>query len=451
MELSVFGLGKLGSPMAAVLAGAGHRVIGVDVNPVLVNSINAGQAPVEEPGLQELLDAHRSQLSATMDYHQAISKSSVSFIIVPTPSKADGKFTNQYVLEVVEKIGQVLKNKNTYHLIVITSTVMPGSTGGEIQRTLEKAAGRPVGETIGLCYSPEFVALGNVVENMLYPDFVLIGESDRRAGDLLEAVYRSYCKNDVMVQRMNFVNAELTKISVNTYVTTKISYANMLSDICDRLPEADVDVVSRAVGCDTRIGHRYLRGAVAYGGPCFPRDNIAFAAMTRDLGACGDLAVATDKINHYQTARLLNLIQGFSGKKTVSILGLAYKPNVAVIERSQGITLANLLIEKNYAVKVYDPMALPAAKKELHSTVELSASLEACAHHSDILVILMVWKDMAPELTQALQRNTQDCIVIDCWRTLAVEKMPPTVNLVHLGAGALASELEENVALVGVA
>ncbi len=141
---------------------------------------------------------------------------------------------------------------------------------------------------------------------MLLPDVILIGESDPRAGDLLEGIYRTTCDNTPPMQRMNFINAELTKIAVNTFVTTKISYANMLADICDRLPGADVDVVTNAVGLDSRIGRKYLKGALGYGGPCFPRDNVAFCHFARTVGAKADVAEATDRINRYQIDRLVS-------------------------------------------------------------------------------------------------------------------------------------------------
>ena len=153
---------------------------------------------------------------------------------------------------------------------------------------------------------------------------ILIGESDRRAGDMLEAIHRTTCENTPAVRRMNFVNAELTKISVNTFVTTKISYANMLAELCDRLPGADVDVVTGAVGADSRIGSKYLRGAIGYGGPCFPRDNVAFAALARSLGANAALAEATDTINQYQTERMLNAVRTrLAARARVAILGFS--------------------------------------------------------------------------------------------------------------------------------
>src|SRR5438477_7472309 len=185
MKISVIGLGKLGAPLAAVLASKGHSVTGVDVNRDFVRLLAEGKTPVEEPGLQKLLDQHRARLSATTDFETAISGSDVSFVIVPTPSDSHGGFSNKYVLSAVTAIGQALRKKRDYHVVNVTSTVMPGSTGREIRQALETASGLEVGSTVGLCYNPEFVALGTVIRDMLYPDMILIGESDPRAGEVL--------------------------------------------------------------------------------------------------------------------------------------------------------------------------------------------------------------------------------------------------------------------------
>ena len=257
----------MGSPIVAVLAAQGYEVVGLDANRVFVEKINSHIAPVEEPGLQELLTEHRARISATTDWAKAIGRTDMTTIIVPTPSGADGAFRNDYVLSVMDEVGRELARKSGYHLVVVNSTTMPGSVGGPIRQRLERASGRKVGPDLGLCYNPEFIALGDVISGLLHPDFILIGESDKKAGDLLESVYRKVVGSHANVARMNFVNAELTKISVNTYVTMKISFANMLGEICDHLEGADVSVVADAIGRDTRIGKKYLKPAVGYGGP----------------------------------------------------------------------------------------------------------------------------------------------------------------------------------------
>jgi UDPglucose 6-dehydrogenase len=437
MQLSIVGLGKLGSPLAAVLASKGHDIIGIDLNEEFVRKINEGIAPVEEPGLQELISANRSRLRASLDFN-SISDTNVTFIIVPTPSLDTGFFTNQYILQAIQKVGAVLREKSTYHLVVITSTVMPGSTGGVIREALEEASGRKVGKDLGLCYSPEFIALGSVIRDMLFPDMLLIGESDSQAGDLLQSIYKTVCQNQPPVQRMNFVNAELTKLAVNTFITTKISYANMLADICDYLPHSDVDVVTQAVGLDSRIGRKYLKGAVAFGGPCFPRDNFAFKALADHLGTKANLAEATQELNDYQNDRLLTFVKKYSHGKTVGILGLSYKPGTNVIEKSPGISIAKKLAQEGFQVTLFDPLAGNAAKKELDETFTIVSSLKECIQTSETVLIMTNWPEFSQEITPSALKELQTCQrIIDCWRILEPAAFNNICEIIHLGNAAL--------------
>ncbi|MGC9025815.1 MAG: hypothetical protein ACP5NB_13475 [Chloroflexia bacterium] len=204
MRISVIGLGKLGAPLAAVLAYKGHEVIGVDVDERPIRLINEGKAPVYEPGLEPLIQASRERLSATGDYDLAVSTTEATFIIVPTPSDENGSFSLRYVLAAAGNIGRALRHKEGFHLVVLTSTVMPGATGGEVLPALEASSGRRCGRDFGLCYNPEFIALGSVIHDMLNPDFILIGESDPRSGDILSGIYHNLCENAPPIARMNF-------------------------------------------------------------------------------------------------------------------------------------------------------------------------------------------------------------------------------------------------------
>lgn len=441
-KISVIGLGKLGSPMAAVYASKGFTVVGVDKNNVYVDALNQGRAPVEETDLQDLISGHKDRLTATTDTVQAVQKTDITFIIVPTPSGPDGSFTNKYVLEALKEVGEGIKSKNSYHLVIITSTVMPGSTNQELRQTLEKHAAKKLGDQLGLCYSPEFIALGTVIRDLLNPDFFLIGESDQKAGEMLSAFYLKSCNNKPRIERMNFVNAELTKISVNTFVTTKISYANMLSDICDNLEDANVDVVTQAIGCDSRIGHKYLKGAVAYGGPCFPRDNVAFCRLAETVGAKADLAIATDTINKHQKDRVVNIIEHLENKpKTIGILGLSYKPGTNVIEESQGIALAASLIKKGFQVTVYDPMALVPAQAVLGTHVNYAESAKDCIKASDAIVVMTAWPEFSSITSADFKEKQQGFTIIDCWRCLNdVQTLPEGIKVANLGQGLLAQQ-----------
>ena len=429
----VVGLGKLGAPLVAVLAHQGFEVCGLDLNPQTAAKVAAGVAPVEEPKLQELLTAHKARIHATSDWAAAIGAAEVTYLLVPTPSGTDGGFKNDYLLAAIGEIGQVLRTKPGYHLVVVSSTVMPGSVGGPILDRLEAVSGKRVGREIGLCYSPEFVALGNVVEGLLRPDFVLIGESDARAGAMLEELSRRVVGDKVPIARMNFINAELTKLAVNTYVTMKISFANMLAEACDNLAGADADVVTAALGRDSRIGGKYLRGATGYGGPCFPRDTIAFAAMARQAGTEANLASATHAINERQVGRIAAIVtkQTRAGER-VAVLGLAYKPDTPVTEQAQGILLAATLNAAARRVIVHDPLAMEAARSLLGPGIEFAASAADAVAAADAAVV-MIPSAQYVEFFAGWSPPGRLRLVVDCWRIVDRTRRADDPRIVQLG------------------
>jgi UDPglucose 6-dehydrogenase len=310
---------------------------------------------------------------------------------------------------------------------------MPGSVGGPILQVLERVSGRKVGPELGLCYNPAFIALGDVINGLLHPDFVLIGESDKKAGDILEGLYRGVVGPRANIARMSFVNAELTKISVNTYVTMKISFANMLGEICDRLEGADVAVVANAIGRDSRIGAKYLKPAIGYGGPCFPRDTNAFGRVAHLLGGSADLALATDKINRRQVSRLIEIVSEIIPiGGTAAVLGLSYKPFTSVIEDSQGVMLSRALKEAGYDVIAHDPMASGPANTVLGNTARLVPTARAALLDADVAVITTPWPEYA-EISPDWVVNGPTRFIIDCWRQLTPESFGDRCKIVRLG------------------
>jgi len=412
MKITVIGLGKLGSCHAAVLAYKGHDVIGVDLNVQYVNDINEGRAPVIEPSLQSLVDQCSHRLRATSDAAEAVKQSSVTFVIVPTPSEESGRFSMKYALEAAKDIGLGLKNNPNYHIVVMSSTVMPGDVESKFIPALESASGKTLGKDFGVCYNPEFIALGNVVKNMLYPDMVLIGESDKKAGDIIQQIYEGSVENKPYFARMNIINAELTKISVNTYVTTKISYANMIGHVCSKLPNSDASVVLNAVGRDSRIGIKYLRAGLSFGGPCFPRDNIAFTKLAEDIGVNPILAKATDLANAYNTEFISTLIYEKlpKGAKSIGLLGLSYKANTPVIDVSPSIALARSLLSKGLKVYAFDPLAMENSKKEIPDLIYMP-DIESTVQNADIVVIGTGYEEFKTIKTEHLK---QGACIIDC-------------------------------------
>ncbi len=228
-RVSVIGLGKLGACIAACFAHKGFSVVGADVSAKTVDMVNQHQPPVFEPQLVELMAGSGDRLRATQDVAQAIVDTDATLIVVPTPSTEEGGFSIDYVIEAARSIGRGLKAKDGYHLVVLTSTVLPGSTEYGMIPVLERESGKRCGQDFGVCYSPEFIALGQVIKDFLNPEFLLIGEQDERAGEMLASIYLAVCDNQPKIARMNLVNSELTKISVNAYVTMRISFANMVA------------------------------------------------------------------------------------------------------------------------------------------------------------------------------------------------------------------------------
>jgi UDPglucose 6-dehydrogenase len=444
--ISVVGLGKLGAPMAVAVASRGLRVIGVDSDENKVRAINECRPPVFEPGLPELMHASAARLTASRDIEQAVRDTKITFIVVATPSDPNGGFSLRFVLPVCEAIGRALRSKSEFHLVCLTSTVLPGTTGGPVLEALEQSSGKQAGRDFGLCYSPEFIALGSVIRDFLNPDFLLIGESDPHSGALLESLYRQVCKNSPGVARMNFVNAELAKLAVNTYITTKISFANMLARICEQLPRANVDVVTKAIGLDSRIGGRYLKGAISYGGPCFPRDNLALTYLAHELGAPADIAESTHRFNSAQVSWLADLVQQNSApRETVGILGLTYKPDTDVVEQAAGILLVHELVARDVPVVVFDPAGPRNVCAPSGDRVRFAATSKECIALASIVVLATPWPEFIRIPAIDWARDKPPRTVVDCWR--AVPHLAAADGIRYLPLGTCGAERSVPIAL----
>lgn len=416
LRVSVFGLGKLGLPLAALHACKGARVVGVDVNEEILRQVRSRTAPFPEPGLQEILSESGDRLSVA-SAREAVMDTEISEILVPTPSEPDGSYSLRFVRETCREIGRALAVKSGYHVVSLKSTVLPGSMDRVVKPELERASGKRAGADFGLCYNPAFIALGSVIRDFQRPDLILLGESDPRAGDAVVSLHRAICDRDPPIVRMNFTNAEIAKIAVNTFVTMKITFANLLARVCEAIPGADVDVVTGAIGKDSRIGGKYLRGGLPYGGPCFPRDNAALAYLARSVEADFLLAEATDAGNRSLVRRLAERVARHARPGgTVAVLGLSYKPDTNVVDESPGLLLCEELLRAGFSVRAFDPLAIPSARAVLADRVAFAENWRECVRPADVAVIATPWREFAAIDPWSASPGI---VVIDGWRILA--------------------------------
>lgn len=364
-QIAVVGLGKLGQPMAVAFAKAGHAVAAYDVNVDVRNSVRQGIPTVDEPGLAEEMQS--CGLMVMDSVQECVEHSEITYVMVPTPSLPDGSFTNKYVVQAVAEIGEAIKCLGAdRYTVVVCSTVMPGSMDGDIVETLERFSRRSVDETSGisLVYSPQFIALGTVLNDMRNPDLFLVGTNQEAGSDLVTEIGKSvHQRPDVHIAKLTPTEAEIVKIGVNTYITMKISFANALGQVSAAVRDVDGYLVTRTIGHDSRIGGKYITAGGPYGGPCFPRDTDAFAAFVQQ--ATGDesmaalaanTAVINDAVVEAAVEAGYRLAPKTGGVPYVLVLGLGYKPDTSVSEESYGMSVVDMLLDYGCKVFVYDPV-----------------------------------------------------------------------------------------------
>lgn len=420
MNISFIGLGKLGLCSAACFAAKGHTVIGVDNNEAFIQQLAAGHCPIDETGLPELLEKARLNMRFTMDHAEAVRGSDATLIIVPTPSKADGAFTNEYVEQVLHQLAPALRERPDFHIVNVVSTVMPTSCETVFLPLLEKLTGKICGQDFGLVYNPEFIAIGSVIHNFLNPDMVLIGESDMRSGAAIRELYASMVESSPTYAVMSLTNAEVTKLALNCFVTMKVSFANELAAVCERVPGADVDVVTRAIGADTRVGGKYLKGGLGFGGPCFPRDNLAFQRFADKQGTDVRLSPAVVDINRTVVDRLERIVRdAIPSGGVVALLGLSYKAGTHIVEEAQPVMLAERLLAQGYHVRLHDPKALPGLAPSLGAKAEFCDDPYAAMAGAHGILLLTDWPQFHDlDWTRAERDAGENPVLLDCWRQL---------------------------------
>jgi len=353
MQISVFGIGYIGSVVAACMADDGHRIIAVDIAADKVDAINAGISPILEPGLQELVEraVRGGQLSATADIKSAIDATELSFVCVGTPSLPNGNLELKFVLQIAADIGAALRDKAGHHMVVVRSTILPGMMEKSIVPVLRSHSGKEPGRDFGLAYYPEFLRESSAIDDFRHPATAVIGASDDRTAAALQEMNRD---NGATIYTVDPRTAASIKYANNVWHALKVSFANEMGGIC-KASGIDGKTVMEILSSDTRlnISPAYLRPGFAFGGSCLPKDLRALRYHAKSVDASSLILDATLAVNHHQIERALGMIAA-AGKKNVALLGLTFKPGTDDLRESPLVELAERLIGKGYCVTIYD-------------------------------------------------------------------------------------------------
>lgn len=398
-SISIFGLGYVGLTFSVCFASKGFKVIGVDVDLIKIKNIERGIPPFYEPQLKEYLSKalQKNTFTCTNDYFQAILSSDISFICVGTPAKSNESLDLSHVKSVSRNIGEALRKKKDYHLIVVRSTVTPGTTEHVIKRMVEDLSGKTCGIDFGLCMNPEFLREGTAIYDVLHPDRIIIGEFDKKSGDILENIYREfYGEKTPPILRTSLTNAELIKYANNAFLATKISFINEMANICQKTSGADITVIARALGLDHRINPKFLGAGLGWGGSCFPKDLNALIKYAESIGYNPVLLKAVNEVNSLQPYKAIELARELIGDlkgKRIAILGLSFKPNTDDMRNAVSIKIINELLKEGAKVVAYDPAAIKNAMKIFGDRIEFTFSALECIKDCDCCIVVTEWEE----------------------------------------------------------
>ena len=418
-RILIIGGGNVGLVSAACLANKDYDTVLCERDVEKAELIRAGSPPFFEPNLRTLLkktiDAGKLRVSSRIE--DAVPNSEVIFVAVGTPSKSDGSIDLTAIEASSVEIGEALRGKPSYCLVVIRSTVVLGTTENVVKPIIEKHSGKKAGEDFGLAMQPEFLREGSAVEDTFNPDRIVIGEYDKRSGDILESFYLQFYKDKVPpILRMNLVSAEMVKYASNAFLATKISFINQIANICENVPAVDVTEVADAIGLDERIGRKFLDAGAGFGGSCLGKDLSALIAFSNQVGYEPNLLRAVQDVNEKQALHIVELARKELGdlvRKRIAILGLSFKPNTDDIRDAPAVRIVNKLLEAEASVTVYDPVAIKNANALFKDRVRYASSWLDCVLNADCAVIVTEWDEFKKLKPEDFKGKMRRAVLID--------------------------------------
>ena len=414
MNIAIVGTGYVGLVSGACFAEMGIDVTCVDINPEKIKCVLNGEIPIYEPGLDDLVkrNVEAGRLHFTTDLTTCLDNVEVVFSAVGTPPDEDGSADLQYVLEVARTFGQHIKK----YTILVTKSTVPVGTAKKVKAVIEEELTER-GEQIDfeVASNPEFLKEGAAIKDFMSPDRVVVGVESDRAKKVMERLYRPFQMNNYRLYFMDIPSAEMTKYAANAMLATRISFMNDIANLCD-LVGANVDMVRKGIGADTRIGSKFLYPGCGYGGSCFPKDVKALARTAREYGYTMGVIEAVEAVNERQKEIVVKKLQDKLGTlrgKTIALWGLAFKPETDDMREAPALVVIEKLLEAGASVKVYDPVAMDECRRRIGDRVVYCKDMYDVVIDADALAVLTEWKEFRIPSWSVIKRVMKQPVLVD--------------------------------------
>lgn len=415
MKIAIVGTGYVGLVTGTCLAEVGFDVTCVDIDERKIETLRTGKATIYEPGIDDLLERNisKGRLHFTTSLAEVLDDVTVIFSAVGTPPDEDGSADLQYVLNVAREVG---RNMHEYKLVVTKSTV-PVGTADKVRKAIqEELEIRNVHIDFDVASNPEFLKEGDAIADFMRPDRIVVGTDSEKAQKLMAAIYKSFIQNGHPVIFTDIASAEMTKYAANAMLATRISFMNDLANLCEKVG-ADINMIRKGIGSDTRIGSKFLNAGTGYGGSCFPKDVKALIKTADQNGYSLEILKAVERVNDKQKSVLFEkLHRYYSGElagKTITLLGLAFKPNTDDMREAPSLVLINKLTEANCRIKAYDPVAMEECFRRVGNKVEYCDDIYSALTNSDALLLVTEWSEFRAIDMQKLKRIMRSAVIFD--------------------------------------
>ncbi len=415
MKISIVGTGYVGLVSGTCFAETGATVSCIDVDESKINMLKKGIVPIYEPGLERMIERNvkKERLTFTTSIEESIKEAEVAFIAVGTPPDEDGSADLKYVISVARDIGKYMEQ----YLVVVTKSTVPIKTSLKVKAAVqEELDKRGVNIPFDVASNPEFLKEGDAIDDFLKPDRIVVGLESERAEKIMRRLYKPFLLNNHPILFMDIHSAELTKYAANSMLATRISFMNEIANLCE-IVGADVNMVRKGIGSDTRIGAKFLYSGIGYGGSCFPKDVKALIKTADENGVSLEILKSVEEVNDRQKSvlfnKLMNYYKGDLKGKTVTLWGLSFKPKTDDMREAPALVLIKKLLEQGVKIKAYDPVAMEESKRRIGDIIEYAKNENEALIDSDALMLVTEWNDFRMLNYNVIGRLMKEKVIFD--------------------------------------